>query len=314
MPTDHIESFEQKKINIVEELKALKTEINTYVTEQTPPADANLTPAQETEKVQKLNAKVTELKTRLEQDVQRWKDTLGAENEPALAAIDAFWQEMQQKIEVIDKTTIGGLLSGLDALKQRVEAAEDNAAGTTAEIILGADKEPQVKDIIVEMEEEEQSGLGGMIAKLSKMMKPMMKIFSGLMIELKKIGLSMNPFASEESRQQARAELEQMQEAYEQTYGMDNLRGLFTGQAEKLGFGNLVFKPGMRDGKAVTKFKQQYLAYRGIDTSKTKEKYVQELLKEYVEGDQIVTASDLAGKEHFITMQGFLEGEKPQVV
>ena len=116
MPTDHIESFEQKKINIVEELKALKTEINTYVTEQTPPADANLTPAQETEKVQKLNAKVTELKTRLEQDVQRWKDTLGAENEPALAAIDAFWQEMQQKIEVIDKTTIGGLLSGLDAL------------------------------------------------------------------------------------------------------------------------------------------------------------------------------------------------------
>ncbi|MBU0767343.1 hypothetical protein KKF55_06250 [Patescibacteria group bacterium] len=320
MPTNHIESFGDKKKKIVEELKGLKKEIEDYSTAQamTDPEIAALTDAQKTEKVNKLNAKVAELKAKLEQDVVRWKETLGTDNAPALEAIDTFWQEMQEKIDGINKTEIGGLLTGLEELRQRVEAAETNTVApdedTTAEEIMEADKVPTVKDIIVEMEEEEQTGFAGMIAKFSKMAKPLMKILSGLMIEFKKISLSMNPFGSEASKQQARAELEKMQEAYESNYGTDDLRDLFTAQAKELGFEKLVFKPGLFDGKAVTSFNQKYLAYRDIDPSKTKEQYIKELLTEYVKDDAVVTETALAGEEHFITMKGFMEGKKPQVV
>ncbi|MFH1670186.1 MAG: hypothetical protein ABIA92_01220 [Patescibacteria group bacterium] len=315
----HIESFGDKKTRIAKEIKKLGKEIDEFKTaEHIDPVAPALTPAQEAAKLQKLNAKVLEIKTRLEQDVLRWKQELGSENVSAMENIDSFWTEMQQKIEDIDKTDIGKLLDGLDSLKQKVEAAEVNTAApdedTIAEGIDEANIKPTVKDIIVEVAEEDKKGLAGMIGKLSKLARPLMKIITSLMIELKKMGLNLNPFASEAEKEQIREEIVRMQEAHESTFGMDDLRDLFTAQAKKLGFEKLIFKPGLSDSKAVVEFRRKFEAYRGVDPSRTKEKYVQELLREYVQGDAVVSEADLATNDHLITLKGFMEGKKPQVV
>lgn len=169
-------------------------------------------------------------------------------------------------------------------------------------------KHPEVQDIVAALPEA-QSGIGGTLGKLTKMMKPLMKMFSGLMIEFKKMMIGINPFAKPAEKQQAMAEIKQMKEDYENKYGPEDLRALLTQVAKKLGYTKFIFREGMQDSAGYERFKE----IQKRDPNKPKEQLVKELIEEYV-GDKNAEATELKTRDHHITLFAFMKGKKAKVV
>ncbi|MBU0457894.1 hypothetical protein KKF03_00410 [Patescibacteria group bacterium] len=319
----NIEEFEQKKATTKARLDELKAKLEAHkkkLDEQTKEAEAlDETVPADKEKKEKL---LQDLKT----EGDRQRQEIFAQIDEWIAYYKGPDTENQEFIKMLSgvrvdvekifaETVIGDLKAQLDALKKRLSSLDtpdenpmEDVEINEVKAKLDKIKHPEVQDIVAALPEA-QSGIGGTLGKLTKMMKPLMKMFSGLMIEFKKMMIGINPFAKPAEKQQAMAEIKQMKEDYENKYGPEDLRALLTQVAKKLGYTKFIFREGMQDSAGYERFKE----IQKRDPNKPKEQLVKELIEEYV-GDKNAEATELKTRDHHITLFAFMKGKKAKVV
>jgi len=125
---------------------------------------------------------------------------------------------------------------------------------------------------------------------------------SNLMIVLRRFMNMFNFMASDSEQEQAAKELATMEDKHEIAFGREKIRAQFNQQIVKLGYGKLLVRPDGKDQLATVEFVKQYRVELNNDDSLTREQFIENLLKRYVDQKQIVKKADIQSTEHQTTM------------
>ena len=309
---DLIESFEAKKGRIIEELAVLKKEIEEHKTfSAETPEDGK-----EAEHFKKLQEKAKALQKRLDENVERWRNVFGPGTK-AHEGINKFFASASEDLKAILEPEAGSEIekinrgrAALEALDKRTKEAQevaDDDTDTLKEAIL-KEKAPVVGDLIPDIgevmeEAEEEGGWMGGITKMVEMLKPIMKMVASLNIKLKEFMLTFKNDA------EAKKELNDLKEAYEMNYGVEDWRAMFASEAQKLPV-RLTVQEGAQDTAAVEKLITKHGMCHKNEAQRRA--YVRALLKEYVKDNYAAgpALDALQKRGQKITMLGVLEAQR----
>jgi len=315
----HIDSLEEGKASVPEELKSLKKNVEESF-DETAKVIVNNNADEMRAHLAKLSTTATELQARVSETAQRWKDILGTgpENKELVEKIDKFVKEAN--VEIAKLASLEGATEAaklqfavdrLTGLRIKVEEQEDDTTaageGTLLEDIEAKAVQAEVEDFAKEAPKMKKEGMFGMFAGLMEKFKPMMKMFFKLNTQLKKMMMSMNPFGDKEKEEKELAELEAK---YEEAYGAEDLLDSFNDYVKDAG-GNLIFKKGTTDKKAFGLYKERLAKARETNPELAEDEFIKEAMTEY-------RAESAAGldpsKEYQLTMHGFFKGRKPKEI